>query len=233
MTATALTLPYDVEGVFLDLLRRRHVEHVAKLERQRGAAAKTFQTFQTIQRMSDAQGLRLSGDTTPCLLLGIIGAPDIRRNEDDCLDVVYQLGMQITVLGQRRRDVILKRDVLGWSVIECVYQRLPRHAVGGVIPYSPQEDGRLQGHQPPAVVRSVALSDYEPLADGDTQRTVGDVRLVWDVGIANALSIRGGWPVDSSDWPEGAGGAPADPYTPQEPWPAADPKVTMSKPVVT
>ena len=226
---TALTLPYDVEGVFVDLIKRRHPEHMAKLERQRGVDARTFQTYTTVVRMSDAQGLRLSGDTTPCLLLGIIGVPTITRNEDECLDATFQLGMQVTVFGQRRRDVILKRDAFAWTTIECVYQRLQRHAKTMLPPYSPQNDGRLAENQPPAVVRDVRLTDYEPLADGDTQRSVGEVRMVWEVGVANALSIRGGWPVDDSDWPAEAGGAPAEPYDAPQPWPQADPQVVVGK----
>lgn len=231
---TALTLPYDVEGVFVDLIRDLHVEHMAKLERQRGVNAEVFQTYQTVVRMSDAQGIRLSGDTTPCLLLGIIGLPTFARNENDCLDAVYQLGMQVTVMGQRRRDTLLKRDAFAWTTIECVYQRLPRGARAAILPVDPEHDGRLATNQPPAVIRSVALTDYEPVADGDTQRTVGDVRLIWDVGVANALSIRGGWPVEGSDWPSEAGGAPEAPYDPQAPWPGADPKVLIDKkPVVS
>ena len=224
---TALTLPYDVEGVFVDLLRRRHSEHVAKLERQRGKNAMTFETYKTVVRMSDAQAIRLSGDTTPSCLLGIVDLSDVRRNENDCLDIVYHLGLQITVLGQRRRDVILKRDAFAWTTIECIYQRLPRSAVGEPVMPSPENDPRLQSNAPPARVRSVQLTDYEPLADGDTQRTVGDVRMVWEVGVANALSIRGGLPVDGSDWPYEAGGAPATPYEPQQPWPDAQTSVTV------
>jgi hypothetical protein len=230
MTDTALTLPYDVEGVIVDLVARRHVEHMAKLERQRGVAVRTFQTYSTIVRMSDAQGIRLSGDTTPSLLVGIVGVPGITRNEDDCLDLTFQLGMQITVLGQRRRDVLLKRDAFAWTTIECIYQRLPRHAVHPITaPYSPQEDGRLRTNQPPAVIRDVELMDYEPLSDGDTQRTVGDVRMVWEVGVANAISIRGGFPVDDSAWPPEAGGAPVAPYDPQQPWPGAQPEVEVDR----
>jgi hypothetical protein len=158
-----------------------------------------------------------------------VGLPNFRRNENDCLDATFQVGMQITVLGQRRRDVLLKRDAFAWTTIECIYQRLPRRVLGAVPEYNPAEDGRLASNQPPAVIRDVALTDYEPLADGDTQRTVGDVRMVWEVGVANALSIRGGLPVDDSDWPEEAGGAPTDPYTPQEPWPQAQPTAVYEK----
>jgi len=232
MPDTALTIPYDVEGVIVDLIRRRHVEHMAKLERQRGVAPRTFQTYNTVVRMSDAQGIRLSGDTTPSLLVGVVGVPGIIRNEDECLDLTFQLGMQVTVLGQRRRDVLLKRDAFAWSTIECIYQRLPRHAAGALALPSPQNDSRLQANQPPAVIRDVELMDYEPLSDGDTQRTVGDVRMIWQVGVANALSIRGGWPVDDSDWPYDAGGAPADPYDPQQPWPGARPEVVVDRKLV-
>src|SRR5262245_2897121 len=103
---TALVIPYDVEGVLIALIKRRHVEHLAKAERLRGEAPRTYQKFATVVRMSDAQGVRLAGDSLPACLLGVIGAPQFDRNEDDDIDAVYQLGIQITVMGQRRRDVI-------------------------------------------------------------------------------------------------------------------------------
>lgn len=193
-----LILTYDVEGLVVEVLKARHPEHLAKLERDRELQPRTFEQFKTVVRMSDAAATRLSGDTVPALLLGIIGAPSFVRNEEDSIDAVFQLGMQITVLGTRRRDVIYRRDVYTWTTVECMYQRLPRDSV----------------------IHSVRLVDYEPLApDEDKQRVLGDARLVFEVGVNDVLSITGGLPAHNSPWPVEAGGAPVEPYDPVEPRP--------------
>jgi hypothetical protein len=111
--------------------------------------------------------------------------------------------MQVTVLGTRRRDVIYRRDVMTWTTVECMYQRLPRGANG--------------------TFDSVRLVDYEPLAETEDQRTVGDARLVFELGVKNVLSISGFLPADDTDWPTGAGGAPVEPYDPVSPRPEAQP----------
>jgi len=202
-----LVLPYDVEGVFVDVVGRRHPEHLAAAERRRGEAPRTYQPFVTVVRMSDAAAVRLAGDTLPALLLGIIGAPDFRRNEVDGIDAVFQLGMQVTVMGQRRRDTLLRRDVMAWTLVECIYARVPRRGI----------------------VNSVALTDYEPLSESDNQRTLGDARLVWEVGVANVLSITGGLPADDQTWPPEAGGPPVEPYDPIDPRPEARPIVEVER----
>jgi hypothetical protein len=202
-----LVLPYDVEGVFVDVVGRRHAEHLAAEERRRGDAPRTYQPFATVVRMSDTAAVRLSGDTLPALLLGVIGAPDFARNEVDGIDAVYQLGMQVTVMGERRRDTLLRRDVMAWTLVECVYARIPRRGI----------------------VNSVALVDYEPLSESDKQKTLGDARLVWEVGVANVLSIAGGLPADDVDWPPEAGGPPADPYDPIDPRPGATPTFEIDR----
>jgi hypothetical protein len=209
MPDARLVIPYDVEGVILDVLKRRHPEHLAKEERHRDQPPRTFQTFATMARMSDAGAIRLSGDTVPALLLGTIGAPTFQRNEDDGIDAVYQLGMQVTVMGQKRRDTLYRRDLMAWTIAECVYQRVPRGSDG--------------------LINSVRLTDYEPLADVDDQRTVGDARFMWEIGVVNVLSIRGGLPPDDSDWPPDAGGAPEEPYDPLEPLPTATPIFTLER----
>lgn len=209
MPEPRLVVPYDVEGEIVDVIQRRHPEHLAKAERLRGVPERTFQTLATVVRMSDAQAIRLGGDTLPAVLLGVIGIPDFVRNEDDGFDAVFTLGMQVTVLGQRRRDVIMRRDVTAFTVIECLHQRLPRGREG--------------------FVNSLQLTDYEPLADGTEQRTVGDVRMVWEIGVANVLSITGYLPADDSEWPPESGGAPDEPYTPPEPLPQAQPTFTLDR----
>lgn len=203
MPDSRLVLPYDVEGVVVDVLGRRHVEHLAKIERVRGVTPRTFEPYVTVARMADAAADRLSGDTVPACLLGVIGAPSFERNEFNNFDAVFQLGMQVTVMGKKRRDTLYRRDVYAWTTVECVIQRLPRSSDG--------------------LINSARLVDYEPLAEMDTQRTLGDARMVFEIGVTNVLSIGGYLPADDSTWPPSAGGAPANPYDPPAGRPVADP----------
>lgn len=201
-TTDRLVLPHDVEGVLVKVIGDRHAEHLAKLERLRELAPRTFEPFATVVRMSDATAERLSGDTVPACLLGVIGAPTLTRNEEDALDVVFQLGMQVTVMGQKRRDTLFRRDVMAWTTIECLLQRAPRSSDG--------------------LIHSIRLVDYEPLADGDKQRTLGDARMVFEVGVTGVVSLTGFLPSDGTEWPPEAGGAPDDSYDPVAPRPVAD-----------
>lgn len=202
MTDSRLVLPYDVEQVLVDTIDARHAEHLAKCERLRGVGPRTFQPYATVVRMSDAGAMRLSGDTVPACLLGVIGAPRFVRNELDAFDAVFQVGMQVTVMGQKRRDTLLRRDVMAWTTVECLIQRTPR---GGDV-----------------LVSGVRLMDYEPLAESDTQRTLGDARMIFEVDVPNVMSIGGFLPADGRDWPAEAGGAPDEPYDPIAPRPTAD-----------
>lgn len=199
MADSRLVIPHDVEAALLTVLKARHPEHLAKEERRRGIPPQTFEQFATVARMSDAAGDRLSGDTVPAVLLGVIGAPTFKRNEDEGIDAVYMLGLQVTVMGNKRSDTLFRRDVTAWTTVECLVQRTPRGSDG--------------------LINSVRLTDYEPLSEADTQRTLGDARMIFEVGVTNVLSVTGFLPADGSEWPPEAGGAPEQPYDPVPPPP--------------
>lgn len=207
MPETPLVLPHDLEGLLVDLIKDVHGEHLAKAERSRGLDPRTLEGFKTVVRMTDAQALKLTGDTVPAVLLGIIGAPTFERNEEDGIDAVFQLGVQVTVEGNRRRDTLLRRDIMAWTLIECLYQRTPRRGP----------------------IQSVRLVDYEPLADSDRQRTVGDARMVWEVGVSNVLQIGRGIPATDREWPAEAGGRPDQPYDPLSEYPEATTSMTFER----
>jgi hypothetical protein len=208
-----LVLPHDVEGALVQVVKDRHREHLAKMERLRGKSARTYEPFATVARMSDAQGLRLSGDTLPAVLFAIIGAPNWDRNEDEGIDAVFQMGCEITVEGQRRADTLLRRDVMAFTLMECLYQRLQR--------------GRG------SAINSIQLTDYEPLSTNEKQRTLGQARMIWEIGVTNVLTVTGFLPPTDVVWPPDAGGAPPDPYTPPAPRPAAVPTFTLDKEPIT
>lgn len=214
MTDTALVLPHDVEGLIVQTVTDHHKEHLAKVERLRGMQPRTLRAFATITRMSDAQGVRLSGDSLPSVLFGIIGAPTWTRNESEGVDAVFQMGCEVTVRGQRRSDTLMRRDVMAFSLIECLYQRVPR--------------GRGN------LLNSIQLTDYEPVSDATDQRTIGQARMIWEVGAANVLSITGFLPPADVEWPPEAGGAPVDPYIPPEPAvTATDVTFTLDREAIT
>ena len=78
------------------------------------------------------------------------------------------------------------------------------------------------------------LTDYEPIADPGKQRTLGQARMIWEIGVTNVLSITGFLPPTDSEWPPEAGGAPTDPYTVPEPAPTAtEVTFTLSKEAIT
>lgn len=199
--STVIT-PDQVEDVFIDVLKRRHPEHLAKMERQLGLDPQTLERFVTVSHLaSDEANARLSTDVLPAALVGVIGSaatPEV--NEYDKLDVPMLVAVQVTVMGQRRRDTLRRRDWTAWTTIEAVLQRVPRHGP----------------------INTVALTDWEPVAQTDAQRVLAEARIVFTVTVGDALTVVGGLPPDDTPWPVGGpNGAPATPYEPPAPAPVA------------
>lgn len=195
MPDSTLTTPDQVEDVVIDVLRRRHAEHLAKLERQHGLAPETLERYATVSHLaSDEAQARLSTDVLPAVLIGVVGSggvPDL--NEYDKLNVPMTLAAQVTVMGNKRRDTLRRRDWMAWTTIECVVQRVPRHGP----------------------IDSVTLTDWEPVTQSDAQRILAEARIVFTVTVADAVTVRGGLPPDDTPWPPGGpNGAPATPYDP-------------------
>jgi hypothetical protein len=198
-----LITPDQIEDVFVDVIRRRHPEHLAKLERLRGLEPETLERYRTVTHLAaEGADARLSGDILPACLLGVIGtAGEIVVTEDDKLNVSLQLGVQISVMGQKRRETLRRRDWITWTTVECILQRVPRNGP----------------------VASIRLTDCEPVETADAQRVLAESRLVFTVTVADMVALRGGLPVDNSPWPAGGPlGPPSSPYAP----PADPPDVT-------
>lgn len=206
MADSRLVTPDEIEDLAITVLKDHHAEHLAKLERARGKPPETYERLVTVSHMA-AEGLRISSDTLPAALVGVLGdSGESVRNERDALDVPLQLGIQVSVLGQSRRDTLRRRDATAWTVIECLLQRLPRADT----------------------VATIRLTDWESLAEADTQRILGDYRIVFEVTVADMVAIVGGLPPTNTPWPPGTpGGPPAAPYDPPEPLPQAS-SVTYS-----
>jgi hypothetical protein len=208
MADSPLVTPDQIEDLAVDVLTRRHPEHLAKLERLRGLRPQTLARLRTIVHFAhpDAQA-NPSDKNMPAVLIGHIGMSSAERDETERLNTTIQLGVQVSVLGKNRLDTIRKRDWTAWTVAECLLQRMPRNGP----------------------VHSIALvGDAEPLATGDRERTLGDYAFVFDVEVVGMLTLVGGLPTDDTAWPPGGpGGAPGRPYDPPVALPRAS-RVTVT-----
>lgn len=195
----SLVTPDVIGQACIDVLKRRHVEHLAKLERQVGLAARTIEPLKTIDWLA-GEGFRLKDDTPPAVLLGVFGVSEQpERQKDGTLMFLWTLAAEVTVLGINRADTLKRRDWYTMTVAECLMLRVPRHA------------------EP---IDSLVLLDVE-LANGeaDDQRTVGESRLMFDVRVRQTMDLTALPPDDTSLPPGSPGGPPLDPYAPPVDWP--------------
>lgn len=199
MADTRLVTPDQIEDLAVHVLETRHAEHLAKFERIRGLRRETLLRLKSVTHWADdAAEKKPSNVTLPAVLLGVVDVPTWERDENDALNATVQLGVQVSVFGQNRRDTLRRRDWTTWTVIECLLQRLPRRDL----------------------IHSVSVVASEPIESGDFKNTLGDYRLVFDIEVVGMLAVVGGLPVDDTEWPAGGpNGPPARPYDP----PAAAP----------
>lgn len=212
MSDPRLIVPADVEDLVIDVVRARHTEHLAALERSRGLAPETLERLRTVGHLS-AAGARNVGDQEPSVLVGSIGLDgEPRRNADDGLDVTLSVAAEIAVIGTSRRDVIRRRDLTTWSVVECILQRLPRTGTP---------------------VTAVRLRDVETLEETDGNRIRGSARILLAVDVEDAVSLRGLPAHGDPNWPPGTPGGPppdGEPYAdPLDPPVATDVTFTIDR----
>jgi hypothetical protein len=199
-----LITPDVIEDACIDLLERRHPEHLAELERERGLDPQTIERLKTIDLLI-GDGVRLREDKPPVALLGIFGTDNApERDKNGRLTFVWTLAVQVTAVGTNRRDVIKRRGWYAMTVAECIAGRLPRHA---------------------DPIDAIALVDVD-FTNGTTTidkrpRTVGEAQLLFSVRVRESMDLQALPPDDSPLPPGSPGGPPADPYTPPEPWPVA------------
>lgn len=195
-----MILPVDITNVFVAVLRRRHQEHLAALERERGLKVGTFKrpTFEVMAR----PGGRTRDQKGPIVLVGVIVPLNQQTEADGSVTVTWQVLIEVHAEGRARdrADLVLRRDAIAWTVAECVLQRIPRSG------------------QP------IDAIDFVDAAHGDAPSDVaGEVTasavLDFDVTIRDAFSVNG-LPVDDTPLPPGSpGGPPATPDSPAVPWP--------------
>jgi hypothetical protein len=194
-----LVIPHDVAVQVLDVLERRHPEHLAELERDLGWAPKTIPMLQTVEHLAN-EGFRLKEDRAPAVLVGMFGAADPPERGKDGYSVAWTMAVEVTVEGTGRADVLMARDFYMATVAECILDRVPRAG---------------------APIDGMALEDVDlvPVAREQDQRLRAQARMLFTVTVRGALG-RGVLPPDNSTTPPGTpGGPPSHPYTPPEDWP--------------
>lgn len=195
-----LVTPDLIEDVCIDVLTRRHPEHLAALERDRGLAPQTIQRLKTVNLLA-AHNISLREDTPPAVLLGVFGAPKWTRNTDPGWDLEWDLMIEVRVIGKGRADTLKRRGWYSMTVAECLLQRVPRH-----------QD----------FLWKIEPKDLD-LANGttieDNPRVFASGTLAFTVATGRAMQLRGLPPDDTTIPPGTPGGAPVTPYAPPEPWP--------------
>lgn len=196
-----LVTPDEIDELCIDLLTRRHAEHLAKLERQRGLNPQTIERLATIDLLA-GNGFRLREDKPPGVLLACMGTSDApeRRGVHKQITITWSLAMQIVTVGSGRADTLKRRSWYAMTIAECLLMRLPTKS---------------------GPVTRIDLSDID-LSNGAeerTQRTVAEAQLIFDVRVANAMDLTD-LPLDDTRFPAGTpGGPPSTPYDPPVPLP--------------
>lgn len=197
MSGPRLVTPDLVEDQCIEVLWRRHPEHLAALERDRELAPETIERLKTVDILV-GEGFRLREDKPPAVLLGLFGfadrpTPDAERR----LTMRWTLALEVTVVGTNRRDTVKRRGWYTMTVVECLLARLPRDV---------------------EIVDTLELADIDfvnAVDRADKQaRTLGQARVLFDVTTREGLQLHA-LPPDNSPLPPGSpGGPPEEPYTP-------------------
>ncbi|WP_217913232.1 hypothetical protein [Miltoncostaea marina] len=199
MSDPTLIAPCDVEDLLIEVILRRHPEHLAAQERRRGLKPETLERLKAVRHLA-AQEAFQSGDTMPACLVGSLGtAAAPARNEDDAIDVTLRVALEVAVMGRSRRDTLRRRDITAWTVIECVLQRTPRLGI----------------------VSAIQLVDVETVEFAQAQSMRGHARASFEVTVPSAASMAG-LPADDALWTPGSPGGPppdGEPYAPPVPLP--------------
>lgn len=194
-----LILPIDVTNTIIDVLRRRHDEHLTQLELQRGLKPGTFKrcVFDVMARPNS----RLRTQTTPIALLGVF-TPDPDEQEDGSIDMAWQLMVEVYVDGKPRdrADLILRRDAITWTIAECVMQRVPRG-----------DENLIE------TIEFVDADTGDGLSDVANEMVAVGV-LDFAVTVEDFLTIDG-LPADDSPLEPGTPGGPPLPRQQALPWP--------------
>lgn len=194
--------------IIITVLRARHQEHLAKLERQWDLTERTLEPLKTIDHLA-GNGF-LAEDTPPAVLVGMSGttnatlAPsrDRTANQPLAYNLTWDLRLALLVVGNSRKDALKRLDWYAMTLVECVLQRVPLDQ---------------------QIIDSIAFIGIQPQnAAGEARaRTTAETEIQFSLSTMQAVSTVG-LPRDNTTLTPGTpGGAPAAPYDTPVPWPTA------------
>ncbi len=161
--------PFEVTEACIATLQAHQGERFADFERAHGLLPGTLTPLGTDHLAGE--GFRLRKDKPPIALVGTFGTAETpARNKNAALDFNWTLAVEVTVVGVDRGDTIRKRDWYGMLTAEILLVHLPRAA------------------NPIDALELMDL-DLTPAVDPDSQQTVGQARLIFDVTVRNGLSL--------------------------------------------
>jgi hypothetical protein len=195
-----IRMPWDTTVQALEVLETRHVESLAQLELREGLPPGTLERL-NVGHLA-GEGFRRRHDVPPIALVGAFGSSERpERNKRGGIDVMWTLAVEVTVVGMDRADTLKRRDWYGLTAAEALVHHLPRAGAD-------------------ADALDLLDVDLTAGADPDTSETVAQTRLLFDVKVADVLSLQ---PYFAEP--------PADPYTPAPPtrWPVAKVSTTIVK----
>lgn len=162
-----LVTPDEIVEVCFDVIRVRHVEAIAQLERIKGLTARTLPMMDVNWLAGEA--LTIKTDSPPIALLGVFGVfsePQRRKYGDVMFD--WNLAMEVHVAGMSRDDVIRRAYWYGMTAAQTLLTYVPR--LGNP-------------------VTSLPLRDVEPIiADEDSQQAIGIARYLFGVTVNDGMS---------------------------------------------
>jgi hypothetical protein len=179
--------PVTIVDQVHEVLRTRHVEHLAALERDVLLPPRSLPLL--LVDYLTGEGIRTARDKPgegALALVGIFGTTtEPNDNREDAMDFVWTMAMEVITRGVDRGDTIRKRDWYALTALECVMQHRP---------YGPASTMRLVD----------ADLDAGALEEGSAE-TLAVARFMWDVEVPNTIRLVPRYtdpPTDPYDVPE-------------------------------
>lgn len=179
--------PIDVVLQVHEVLRTRHVEYLAEVERDHGIPPATLP--QILVGHLTGEGARNRTDKPGDGALALVGmfsssTPPV-ANREDKLDFTWTLAVEVITRGTDREDTIRRRDWYGLTAAECLTANFPRG--------------------PASTLELIDADMGADAVDDGSAETLAVARFMWDVAIPSMMRLRPLFtvrPADPYDIPE-------------------------------